>query len=84
VVPAVPVVLAAAAAARAVHPSSESFGSFGSTRRGPDIVKVSIGRVEVRVPAAPPRPGVREVPVPAAKTDQLSLHDYLRGQRGTP
>lgn len=77
VVPAVPAVLAAAAL-----PAGKSEPSFAA-QRGPDVIRVSIGRVDVRVPAAPPRQAAPPVPVPAATADRLSLQDYLRGQRGT-
>jgi hypothetical protein len=76
VVPAAPVALAPAAPAGAMNESSVA------AQRGPDVIRVSIGRVDVRAPAAPPRPST-PVPVPAAKADRLSLQDYLRGQRGT-
>lgn len=76
VVPAAPVALAPAAPAGAMNESSVA------AQRGPDVIRVSIGRVDVRAPAAPPRPAP-PVPVPAAKADRLSLQDYLRGQRGT-
>jgi hypothetical protein len=74
-VQAVPVALAPAAPAGAMNESSVA------AQRGPDVIRVSIGRVDVRAPAAPPRPAP-PVPVPAAKADRLSLQDYLRGQRG--
>jgi hypothetical protein len=76
VVPAAPVALAPAAPAGARNESS------AAAQRGPDVIRVSIGRVDVRAPAAPPRQAP-PVPVPAAKADRLSLQDYLRGQRGT-
>lgn len=75
VVPAVPVALAQAAPAGVTNESAVA------AERRPDIVRVSIGRVDVRAPAAPPRPST-PVGVPAAKADRLSLQDYLRGQRG--
>jgi hypothetical protein len=77
VVPAVPVALAAPAPVGAINESSTA------AQRGPDVIKVSIGRVDVRAPAPPPRPAPLQVLVPAAKSDRLSLQDYLRGQRGT-
>jgi len=76
VVPAVPVAIATAAPAGAVP------GSSAPSQRGPDVIRVSIGRVDVRAPAAPPRPAPKPAPVPAAKADRLSLQEYLRGQRG--
>jgi hypothetical protein len=74
--PAVPVPLATAAPAGAPPESSDA------VRGGPSVVRVSIGRVDVRMPAAPPRPASPPEPVPAAKADRLSLQDYLHGQRG--
>jgi hypothetical protein len=76
VVPALPVALAPAALAGGMTES------LVAARRGPDVVRVSIGRVDVRAPAPPPRPSAPPIPVPAAKADRVSLHDYLRGQRG--
>ena len=46
--------------------------------REPDVVHVTIGRVDVRAPAAPPPPApVRTATGPP----DLSLGDYLRGRR---
>jgi hypothetical protein len=53
-----------------------------AAQRQPDLIRVSIGRVDVRAPAPPPLPSP-PVQVPAAKADRLSLQDYLLGQRGT-
>jgi hypothetical protein len=76
VVPALPVALAPAALAGGMPESSVA------AQRGPDVIRVSIGRVDVRAPAPAPRPSPPPVPVAAAKADRLSLQDYLRGERG--
>jgi len=76
-VQAIPIVPAAPLPAAAMNESS------APGQRGPDVIRVSIGRVDVRAPAPPPLPARPQVPVPAAKSDRLSLQDYLRGQRGT-
>ena len=77
VVPAIPVLLAAAALPGGMPESSVA------AQHGPDVIRISIGRVDVRAPAPQPRPAAPPVPVPPAKADRLTLQDYLSGQRGT-
>lgn len=54
----------------------------------PDVVQVTIGRIEVRATIAPPRPAApAPPPAPVRSTDRpdeqvLSLADYLHGKRG--
>jgi len=71
-VPAVP------ARSAPVIPQSEQ-GRVAS--RGPDVVRISIGRVDVRAPAPQPRPAPAAPTPPAAKLERLSLQDYLHGHR---
>ena len=49
--------------------------------RGPDVVHVSIGRVEVRATLAAARLPRPRPAVPADAAPTLSLHDYLSGKR---
>jgi len=75
VVPALPIAL------RPTAQVGSRTESPAAARRVPDVVRISIGRVDVRVPAPSPRPPASPPPVPAAKAGPVSLHDYLRGQR---
>ncbi len=47
--------------------------------RGPDVVHVTIGRIDVRAAVAQPAP--RPAPAPTAAPTTLPLADYLRGRR---
>lgn len=58
----------------AVEPASE-------TDRGPDVVHISIGRVEVRAAAPAPIAVPPEPTRPDTSAPALSLADYLRGGR---
>jgi hypothetical protein len=72
-----------AVAPAALQPAPVAEQPANPPQRGPDVVHVSIGRVEVRAPAQPPMPA----PSPAARSagapERLSLQGYLRGQRDT-
>jgi hypothetical protein len=63
-----------------VPPAGTSSPGGAHEQRGPDVVHVSIGRVEVRATLPPPAPaaapGRARVAAPT-----LSLHDYLSGKR---
>ncbi len=77
IVPAVPVVAAAVRDVAAVDRPAET----NPQDAGAPVVRISIGRVEVRAapPAAPP---VRRERPAVVREDPLPLHDYLRGRRG--
>jgi len=81
VVPAAPA--AALSSAAALVPAPGPVTADASPRE-PDVVHVSIGRVDVRATVAPPhRPAPPEQARPPVRSpsERLSLHDYLRGQR---
>ena len=52
-----------------------------STQRGPDVIRVSIGRVEVRAAATLPSPPQAAPPAAPAAPVRVSLQGYLRGER---
>jgi hypothetical protein len=78
---------AAVVAAPAASRPSGREGAAQGRSGAPDVVHVTIGRVEVRATVAAPSPAP-----PAASTvraqspaaEPVSLHDYLTGKRGTP
>lgn len=77
VVQAVPALVAAAVELTPGRPPQASEGAH----RGPDLVHVSIGRVEVRALApAPPAAPASAAPATSAP-ERLSLQAYLRGHR---
>jgi hypothetical protein len=78
VVRAVPVV---AAPVRPPAPGADQTDASAAADPEP-VVRITIGRVEVRA-AAPPPPAVPAPRRPAPKTDALPLHDYLRGRRSS-
>ena len=81
VVPAAPT---AAVSSTAPLASATGSASVDTSAREPDVVRVSIGRVDVRATMAPPRPPAAPEPVrqpERASAERLSLQDYLRGQR---
>lgn len=59
--------------------SSPAAAAAHAARRAPDVVHVSIGRIEVRAPAAPAAPVSR--PARPSAPEPLGLDAYLRGQR---
>jgi hypothetical protein len=73
-----PVAAVVLPAATAFTVASEQQRSDGAAE--PDVVHVSIGRIDVRATVAAPVPEVRPRQ-PAPQRETLSLHDYLRGER---
>jgi len=60
-----------------LHPGVRAL--TGKTHAGPPVIRVSIGRIEVRAATPPPagQPAADRHPIP-----QLSLDEYLRSRRG--
>jgi hypothetical protein len=73
-----PVAAVVLPAATAFTGASEQQGSGAAAE--PDVVHVSIGRIDVRATVAAPAPEARPRQ-PAPRRETLSLHDYLRGER---
>jgi hypothetical protein len=72
-----------AASAAAQAPPAARAQPHDVTQRGPDVIRVAIGRVDVQAPAAQPRPAPSPPAPPAATAERMTLQEYLRGERGT-
>ena len=68
----------ASIAANAGTPEQSSAGAADGA--DDNVVRISIGRIDIRAAVAPPAPQRAEPR--AAEPEALSLHTYLRGGRG--
>jgi hypothetical protein len=74
-----PLAPVAALPASAAAPAESAGGRPGAPGREPDVIRVTIGRVEIR--AAVPPPASRPAPTASPRPAAMPLGDYLRGRR---